>query len=67
MLADSELLAERADDRVELLESGYLDAVDYDIFWHCKPACLMGFGVQKEGQLLALATVWDVGMPILEL
>lgn len=44
-----------------------LESVDYNLFWHCSPNSLVGFGIFDRGRLVALASVCDAGDPFLEI
>ena len=46
--------------------------LDYDLFWHCPPEAVVGFGIAEEGRLTALAVVigrgdpvWEIGMDVI--
>lgn len=55
------------DSRVLHLGPSDLGDFDYSVFWHCHPDSLAGFAVLDRHNLLALATVWDVGEPFWEI
>ena len=55
------------DDRPVHLSPSDLTNVDYNLFWHCSPNSLAGFGIIDGDQLIALATVWDSGDPMWEI
>ena len=55
------------DDRIVRVSQSDLAAVDYDLFWHCRPNALAGFGVYEGKRLVALATVRDAGEPVWEI
>ena len=55
------------DDRLVHFRPSDLTNVDYDLFWHCSPDSLAGFGIFDDDRLIALATVWNSGDPMWEI
>ena len=52
------------DNRLVQLRPSDLTNLDYELFWHCSPDSLAGFGIFDAGRLTALATVWNSGDPM---
>ena len=49
-----------------------LGRIDHKLFWHCSQEAIQGFGIEEEGELVALAVVteqshpvWEIGMDVI--
>ena len=72
LFGDESSVGPGGDDRPSRFTPDDMRGIDYDLFWHCAPEAVAGFGISEEGRLTALAVVtgrgdpvWEIGMDVI--
>ena len=72
LFGDESSVGPCADERPRRFTPEDMRGLDYDLFWHCPPEAVVGFGIAEEGRLTALAVVigrgdpvWEIGMDVI--
>ena len=72
LFGDESSVGPCGDERPRRFTPDDMRGLDYDLFWHCAPEAVVGFGIAGEGRLTALAVVsgrgdpvWEIGMDVI--